>query len=160
MTCRCFPPAAPHGSAIARKNTPNCCPTSRPAARPCRCLLPLSANRTKCPAAGTCMSPSCPALPKNSEAVRDGFKVDGLPNVDYVLTTQELVRMIKESNLVFDELQPEAVDMPFGTMTGAGVIFGVTGGVTEAVLRRLAYDKSSAARHAHCLHRRARHGRG
>ncbi len=86
-----------------------------------------------------------PCTAKKFEAVRDEFKVDGLPNVDYVLTTQELVRMIKESNLVFDELQPEAVDMPFGTMTGAGVIFGVTGGVTEAVLRRLADDKSSAA---------------
>ena len=86
-----------------------------------------------------------PCTAKKFEAVRDEFKVDGLPNVDYVLTTQELVRMIKESNLVFDELQPEAVDMPFGTMTGAGVIFGVTGGVTEAVLRRLSDDKSSAA---------------
>ena len=53
--------------------------------------------------------------------------------------------MIKESGLVFSELEPEAVDMPFGTMSGAGVIFGVTGGVTEAVLRRIVSDKSAAA---------------
>jgi NADH-quinone oxidoreductase subunit G len=53
--------------------------------------------------------------------------------------------MIKESGIVFSELDPEAVDMPLGTMTGAGVIFGVTGGVTEAVLRRVASDKSKAA---------------
>jgi NADH-quinone oxidoreductase subunit G len=71
--------------------------------------------------------------------------VNGVPNVDYVITTQELIEMIRESGLVFTELDPEAVDMPYGTMTGAGVIFGVTGGVTEAVLRRLSSDKSKAA---------------
>jgi len=65
--------------------------------------------------------------------------------VDYVVSTQGLIRIIKESGIVFGELEPEAVDMPFGTMTGAGVIFGVTGGVTEAVLRRVSYDKSSAS---------------
>lgn len=86
-----------------------------------------------------------PCTAKKFEAVRDEFKVDGKPDVDYVLTTQELVRMIKESGILFRDIEPEAVDMPFGTMTGAGVIFGVTGGVTEAVLRRLASDKSSTA---------------
>ena len=85
-----------------------------------------------------------PCTAKKFEAVRDEFKLDGVPDVDYVLTTQELIRMIREANLVFSDLEPEAVDMPFGTMTGAGVIFGVTGGVTEAVLRRLASDKSNA----------------
>ena len=50
--------------------------------------------------------------------------------------------MIKESGIIFRELQPESVDMPFGTMSGAGMIFGVTGGVTEAVLRKLATDNS------------------
>jgi NADH-quinone oxidoreductase subunit G len=53
--------------------------------------------------------------------------------------------MIRESGIVFSELEPESVDMPFGTITGAGVIFGVTGGVTEAVLRRLSSDKTLAA---------------
>ena len=84
-----------------------------------------------------------PCTAKKFEAVRDEFKVDGKPDVDYVLTTQELVRMIKEAGILFRDIEPEAPDMPFGTMTGAGVIFGVTGGVTEAVLRRLAADKSS-----------------
>jgi NADH-quinone oxidoreductase subunit G len=65
--------------------------------------------------------------------------------VDYVLTTQELIRMIKESGIVFSELVPEAVDMPYGTITGAGIIFGVSGGVTEAVLRRVSADKSPAS---------------
>ncbi len=86
-----------------------------------------------------------PCTAKKFEAVRDEFKVDGKPDVDYVITTQELARMIKESGIVFPDIDPEAVDMPFGTMTGAGVIFGVTGGVTEAVLRRLATDKSNTA---------------
>ncbi len=86
-----------------------------------------------------------PCTAKKFEAVRDEFKVEGKQDVDYVLTTQELVRMIKESGIMFRDIDPEAVDMPFGTMTGAGVIFGVTGGVTEAVLRRLASDKSSTA---------------
>jgi NADH-quinone oxidoreductase subunit G len=51
--------------------------------------------------------------------------------------------MIKESGIVFSELEPEAIDMPFGFMTGAGIIFGASGGVTEAVLRRISSDKSN-----------------
>ena len=86
-----------------------------------------------------------PCTAKKFEAARDEFKVDGVPSVDYVLSTQELIQMIKESGLIFSDLEPEAVDMPFGTMTGAGVIFGVTGGVTEAVLRRISSDKSNTA---------------
>lgn len=86
-----------------------------------------------------------PCTAKKYEAARDEFKNDGVPNVDYVITTQELIQMIHESGIVFTELEPEAVDMPLGTMTGAGVIFGVTGGVTEAVLRRLSSDKSKSA---------------
>jgi NADH-quinone oxidoreductase subunit G len=86
-----------------------------------------------------------PCTAKKYEAAREEFKVEGTPNVDYVITTQELIQMIRESGIVFTEMAPEAVDMPFGTMTGAGVIFGVTGGVTEAVLRRLSSDKSRAA---------------
>lgn len=86
-----------------------------------------------------------PCTAKKYEAAREEFKVDGIPNVDYVITTQELIQMVRESGLIFNELEPEAVDMPLGTMTGAGVIFGVTGGVTEAVLRRLTSDKSKVA---------------
>jgi NADH-quinone oxidoreductase subunit G len=86
-----------------------------------------------------------PCTAKKQEATREEFKVDETPNVDYVITTQELIQMIREAGIVFNDLEPEAVDMPFGTMTGAGVIFGVTGGVTEAVLRRLSADKSKGA---------------
>ncbi len=86
-----------------------------------------------------------PCTAKKQEAARDEFKEEGIPYVDYVITTQELIHLIKESNLVFSEIDPEAVDMPFGTISGAGVIFGVTGGVTEAVIRRLSEDKSAFA---------------
>lgn len=53
--------------------------------------------------------------------------------------------MIKEAGIMFNMLQPEAVDMPLSITSGAGVIFGVTGGVTEAVLRRVSENKSRAA---------------
>lgn len=86
-----------------------------------------------------------PCTAKKFEAAWEELNINGQPAVDYVLTTQELIRMIRESGIVFSELEPEAVDMPFGTITGAGIIFGVTGGVTEAVLRRLSSDKSLAA---------------
>jgi NADH-quinone oxidoreductase subunit G len=86
-----------------------------------------------------------PCTAKKFEAAREEFTVDGKPAVEYVITTQELVRMIKESGIVFAELAPEAVDTPFGTASGAAVIFGVSGGVTEAVLRRISTDKSPAS---------------
>lgn len=86
-----------------------------------------------------------PCTAKKQEAARDEFATEGLPDVDHVVTTQELIRMIRESGIVFEELEAEAVDAPFAAATGAGVIFGVTGGVTEAVLRRLAGDKSPSA---------------
>lgn len=86
-----------------------------------------------------------PCTAKKQEAARSEFTEDGIPYVDYVITTQELIQMIKEAGIVFNEIEPEAVDMPFGGTSGAGVIFGVTGGVTEAVLRRLSEDKSVAA---------------
>ncbi|MDL2229036.1 [FeFe] hydrogenase, group A [Treponema sp. OttesenSCG-928-L16] len=87
-----------------------------------------------------------PCTAKKAEAARKEFlRSPDEPFVDYVLTTQELIRMIRESGIVFDELESESVDMPFGTMSGAGLIFGVSGGVTEAVLRRLSTDKSSDA---------------
>ncbi|MDF2594219.1 MAG: hydrogenase, Fe-only [Clostridia bacterium] len=83
-----------------------------------------------------------PCTAKKAEAERDEFKEEDVPYIDYVMTTQELIQMIKEAGLVFDELEQEAVDMPFGVNSGAGVIFGVTGGVTEAVIRRISDDKS------------------
>jgi len=85
-----------------------------------------------------------PCTAKKFEAAREEFKKDGVPYVDYVITTQGLIQMIREAGIVFSELEPEAVDMPFSIQSGAGVIFGVTGGVTEAVIRRLS-DRSVAA---------------
>ncbi len=84
-----------------------------------------------------------PCTAKKFEAAREEFAVDGLPSVDHVLTTQELIHMIRESGIVFADLEAEAVDAQFGMMSGAGVIFGVTGGVTEAVLRKISTDKSA-----------------
>lgn len=86
-----------------------------------------------------------PCTAKKMEANRKEFKKDGVPYVDYVMTTKELIKMVKESGILFEKLEPEAVDMPFGVTSGAGVIFGVTGGVTEAVIRRVMDDKSVSA---------------
>ena len=63
-------------------------------------------------------------------------------DVDLVLTTQEVIQMIREAGIRFGELQGEAPDMPFGLGTGAGVIFGTTGGVAEAVARRVMESES------------------
>lgn len=76
-----------------------------------------------------------PCTAKKFEAKQAKFKTDDFFDVDHVLTTQELGRMIEEAGVRFNELQPQSLDMPFGFKTGAGVIFGASGGVTEAVLR-------------------------
>ncbi len=76
-----------------------------------------------------------PCTAKKFEAKRPEFARDGRPDVDHVLTTQELARMIEEAGLRFSKLAPESFDMPMGFKTGAGIIFGNSGGVTEAVLR-------------------------
>lgn len=76
-----------------------------------------------------------PCTAKKYEAALPQFATDGVQDVDLVLTTQELARMIREAGLVFDQLDIESFDTPFGFTTGAGVIFGTTGGVAEAVLR-------------------------
>ena len=76
------------------------------------------------------------------EAGREEFRHDGQPDVDLVLTTQEIITMIKESGIRFTELEGESPDLPFGMGTGAATIFGTTGGVAEAVARRVMQDKS------------------
>lgn len=83
-----------------------------------------------------------PCTAKKYEAKRDELKLDGKDPVDAVITTQELIRMIKEIGIAFEDLEPEAPDPPYTDHSGAAVIFGVTGGVTEAVLRRISPDKS------------------
>lgn len=84
-----------------------------------------------------------PCAAKKSEVLRDEFKRNGIPDVDYVITTSELAKMIQENGIQFNDIEPEAPDMPFSIASGAGVIFGVTGGVTEAALRRVIEDKTS-----------------
>lgn len=78
-----------------------------------------------------------PCTAKKEEILRPESYTNGKQDVDYVLTTIEIVRMIRKSGIVFDKVEIEAADVPFGIGSGSGVIFGVTGGVTEAVLRRL-----------------------
>ena len=78
-----------------------------------------------------------PCTAKKEEILRPESFTNGKQDVDYVLTTTEVVRMIRKSGIVFDKVEIEAADVPFGIGSGSGVIFGVTGGVTEAVRRRL-----------------------
>lgn len=78
-----------------------------------------------------------PCTAKKAEILRPEHFTDGEQDVDYVLTTTEVTRMIKEAGIDLAQMPSEALDMPFGLSSGAGAIFGVTGGVTEAVLRRL-----------------------
>ena len=83
-----------------------------------------------------------PCTAKKAEAERPNSYTDGETDTDIVITTTELLRMIDNFGIDFASLEPEACDMPFGFGSGGGVIFGVTGGVTEAVLRRLTPDHS------------------
>ena len=78
-----------------------------------------------------------PCTAKKEEILRPESTTNGKQDIDYVLTTTELISMIRKAGIRFENLEIEATDMPFGIGSGAGVIFGVTGGVTEAVLRRL-----------------------
>lgn len=82
-----------------------------------------------------------PCTAKKAEAAREEFEHDGIRDVDIVITTQELAFLIKEVGIIFEELEEESFDMPFGLVSGSGVIFGSTGGVTEAVVTRLLKDK-------------------
>jgi NADP-reducing hydrogenase subunit HndD len=76
-----------------------------------------------------------PCVAKKYECGRDEFKVNKNPDVDYAITTRELAALIKISNINFRTLPNEEFDNPLGESTGAGVIFGTTGGVIEAAVR-------------------------
>jgi len=76
-----------------------------------------------------------PCTAKKFEAKRPEMCSSGYRDVDYVLTTRELARMIKEAGIDFVNLKDEDYDAPMGEYTGAGTIFGTTGGVMEAALR-------------------------
>lgn len=92
----------------------------------------------------TVMVSIMPCTAKKMEAKRPNSFTDGEQDTDFVLTTSELIDMIRTTGIDFAELEPESSDIPFGFGSGGGVIFGVTGGVTEAVIRRLATDHSKA----------------
>lgn len=76
-----------------------------------------------------------PCLAKKYEASRPEHAVDGNPDVDYSIYTRELARLIRYANIDFNELPDGEFDDPLGASTGAGVIFGTTGGVIEAACR-------------------------
>ncbi|HEY8443734.1 MAG TPA: NADH-dependent [FeFe] hydrogenase, group A6 [Clostridia bacterium] len=76
-----------------------------------------------------------PCIAKKYEAKRPEMQVDGIADVDYVLTTRELARMIKRQDIDFRALEDIQPASPMAKYTGAGVIFGATGGVMEAALR-------------------------
>jgi NADP-reducing hydrogenase subunit HndD len=76
-----------------------------------------------------------PCLAKKYESQRDEFKVDENPDVDYSISTRELAHLIKQANMDLNKLPDEDFDNPLGESTGAGVIFGTTGGVVEAATR-------------------------
>ena len=76
-----------------------------------------------------------PCLAKKTEAARPEFSVDGNPDVDIVLSTRELARLIKLKDIDLAELPDSEFDSPLGESTGAAVIFGSTGGVIEAAVR-------------------------
>ena len=79
-----------------------------------------------------------PCTSKKTEANRPEMEVDGIRDVDFSLTTRELARMIKQAGIDFLSLHDEETDSVMGSYTGAGTIFGATGGVMEAALRTVA----------------------
>ena len=83
-----------------------------------------------------------PCTAKKMEAARPQFRHDGKPDVDLVLTTQEIINMIKESGIQLPQMELEAPDLPFGLGSGSATIYGTTGGVAEAVVRHCMPDKS------------------
>lgn len=80
-----------------------------------------------------------PCTAKKFEIGREDQSAAGVPDVDFALTTRELGRMIERAGINFHALQDEKFDEPLGISTGAGVIFGATGGVMEAALRTAVY---------------------
>ncbi|MCI1273327.1 MAG: [FeFe] hydrogenase, group A [Clostridiaceae bacterium] len=76
-----------------------------------------------------------PCTAKKFEIIRSEHSRDGHQDTDHVLTTQELGRMIRAAGIDFDKLEPEQPDSPYAEYTGAGTIFGASGGVAEAAVR-------------------------
>jgi iron only hydrogenase large subunit-like protein len=81
-----------------------------------------------------------PCTAKKYEAAREELTEKGDPDVDAVITTRELASLIKQNKIKFSQLKDEKFDQALGAYSGAGIIFGSTGGVMEAALRT-AYEK-------------------
>jgi len=79
-----------------------------------------------------------PCTAKKFEKTRGNQSASGYPDIDAVLTTRELAKMIKAAGIMYNDLPESTFDNPLGEFTGAGVIFGATGGVMEAALRTAA----------------------
>ena len=82
-----------------------------------------------------CVVSVMPCVAKKFESSRDEMEVNNIRDVDYVITTRELARMIKQAGIDFVNLEDTAFEDPMGEATGAAAIFGTTGGVMEAALR-------------------------
>ena len=82
-----------------------------------------------------CVVSIMPCVAKKYESSREEMEVDGVRDVDYVLTTRELARMIKQANIDFVNLEDSEFENPMGEASGAAAIFGTTGGVMEAAIR-------------------------
>ncbi|HIW21619.1 MAG TPA: [FeFe] hydrogenase, group A [Candidatus Dorea intestinavium] len=82
-----------------------------------------------------------PCTAKKAEILRPDYQTKGKQDTDAVITTMEVERMIRRAAIDFANLEEEALDIPFGLVSDGGVIFGVTGGVTEAVLRKIIYEQ-------------------
>ena len=80
-----------------------------------------------------------PCTAKKYEVIRDELEVFGMEPVDYVLTTRELARLLKKRNIDLKKVKPEPADNPLGAPSGAGVIYGASGGVAESALRTAYY---------------------
>ena len=78
-----------------------------------------------------------PCTAKKAEILRPESRTGGVQDIDFSLTTEELVSMMAQAGLTFDDCPGEAADAPFSSGSGGGTLFGATGGVTEAVLRYL-----------------------
>lgn len=100
----------------------------------------------------TVMVSFMPCTAKKMEANRPNSYTKEEKDTDYVITTTELIKMIRMTGIDFASLEPESSDIPFGFGSGGGVIFGVTGGVTEAVIRRLVpgHDKLTLEEISEC----------
>lgn len=83
-----------------------------------------------------------PCTAKKYEITLKKFDINGLPPIDYVLTTRELARLFKKYKIDFANLESEEGDVPWDQPTGAGVIYGASGGVTESAIRTAVYKLS------------------